>query len=202
MRSIQRQWLVAIFAAGMITGLEVAVASGKPPAPQSPSPKSAPEAKITNFHLVETKGGAKLWEIWGDLAEVFEKEGVARVTKVAQQVTVALYSAEGKLTSRSDKATINMRTKDVYLQGKVSATSEQGSTLHTESLHWSAEDRRLHTPLAVTLVKGGLVSRGVGMEAETDLERVRFLGRVRSRVIPDGKTDVIQGSPASRKRGS
>ncbi len=202
MRHMQQKWLAATIVAGMISFLPLGTTSGKPPTPQLPRPKSAPEAKITNFHLVETKGGAKLWEIWGDLAEVYEKEGVARVTRVSRQVMVTLYSGEGKLTSRSDKATINMRTKDVYLEGNVRATSEQGSRLQTESLHWSAEDRRLYTPLAVTLTKGGLVSRGMGMEAETDLERVRLLGRVRSRVVPDSKDEVVQDIPVTRKGGT
>lgn len=202
MQRMKRKWLMAIMVAGMSSILVLGVAAGKPPPAQPLRSNSPPEAKITNFHVVETKGGAKLWEIWGDVAEVFEKQGMARVAKVSRQVTVVLHSGEEKLTSRSDKATINMRTKDVHLQGNVSATSEQGGTLRTESLHWSAEDRRLHTPLAVTLVKGGLVSRGVGMEAETSLERVRFLGRVRSRVIPDSRHGMTQEIPVTRKGGT
>jgi len=199
MRHMRQRWLMGIVVAGVGSILALGIAAGKPPMAQLPRPRSAPEAKITNFHLVESKAGVKLWEIWGDLAEVFEKEGVAHVTKVSRQVAVVFHSEEGKLTSQSDKATINMRTKDVRLHGKVRATSEQGSTLQTESLHWSAEDRRLYTPLAVTLAKGGLVSRGVGMEAETTLERVRLFGRVRSRVAPDSKEKVIHELPVARK---
>ncbi|MBI2902974.1 MAG: LPS export ABC transporter periplasmic protein LptC [Candidatus Methylomirabilis oxyfera] len=178
------------------------VAIGAPPAPSVRQRDSSPDARISGFHLVETKGGIKLWEIWGDLAEVYEKEGIARVTKVSNQVTVTLYSHEGKLTSRSDKATLNMRTKDVHLEGNVSAASEQGSSLQTQSLDWSAEDRRLFTRMAVTLVKGGLVSRGVGMEAETDLERARLLSRVQSRVISQGAGVVTQDVPFVRKGGT
>jgi len=199
MRHMRQGWVVGIVVAGIGSILALSVAAGKPPMAQSPRPRPVPEIRITNFHLVESKSGVKLWEIWGDLAEVFEKEGVAHVTKVSRQVTVAFHSEEGKLTSHSDKATINMRTKDVRLQGKVRATSEQGSTLQTEALNWSAEDRRLYTQLPVTLAKGGLVSRGVGMEAETTLERVRLFGRVRSRVAPDSKEKVIQELPVVRK---
>ena len=178
------------------------VAIGAPPAPSVRQRDSSPDARISGFHLVETKGGIKLWEIWGDLAEVYEKEGIARVTKVSNQVTVTLYSNEGKLTSRSDKATLNMRTKDVRLEGNVSAASEQGSSLQTQSLDWSAENRRLFTRSAVTLVRGGLVSRGVGMEAETDLERARLLSRVQSRVISQSAGVVTQDVPFVRKGGT
>jgi len=184
MRTTRPQRLVWIVTVSATLALLLGLAAGAPPSAREQERRIMPDAKITGFHLVETKDGAKLWEIWGDLAEVFEKEGLARVMKVTQQVTVTLYSGEGKLTSRSDKATLNMRTKDVRLEGNVTATSEVGTSLQTQSLDWSAEDRRLFTQSPVTLVKGGLVSRGVGMEAETNLERARLLSRVQSQLIP------------------
>jgi len=199
---IRHMLLVCVVSMSTITTLLLAPATGAPPPSSVRQRGSAPDTKISGFHLVETKGGTKLWEIWGDLAEVFEKEGIARVTKISNQVTVTLYSDHGKLTSRSDEATLNMQTKDVRLEGNVSATSELGSSLQTESLAWSAEDRRLFTRSPVTLTKGGLVSRGVGMEAETSLERVRLLSRVQSRIISDNAGSVTRDLPRGRKGGT
>ena len=202
MRMIRHMLLVCVVSMSTITTLLLAPATGAPPPSSVRQRGSAPDTKISGFHLVETKGGTKLWEIWGDLAEVFEKEGIARVTKISNQVTVTLYSDHGKLTSRSDEATLNMQTKDVRLEGNVSATTELGSSLQTESLAWSAEDRRLFTRSPVTLTKGGLVRRGVGMEAETSLERVRLLSRVQSRIISDNAGLVTQDLPRGRKGGT
>ena len=202
MRMIRLILLVCVVSVPAVMALLPAIASGAPPPSPAQQRGSAPDARISGFHLVETKGGTKLWEIWGDLAEVFEKEGIARVTKISNQVTVTLHSDQGRLTSRSDKATLNMQTKDVRLEGNVSATSEQGSSLQTESLAWSAEDRRLFTRSPVTLTKGGLVSRGVGMEAETNLERARLLSRVKSRIISDNAGLVTQDLPRGRKGGT
>ena len=193
-------WMVAVSMAAWALLLQAA--GGASPLSQKRQRGSAPEVKITGFHLVESKDGAKLWEVWGDVAELFEKEGVARVMKVSRQVTVTLYSEEGKLTSRSDKATLNMRTKDVRLEGNVTATSETGSHLQTDSLDWSAKERRLFTRSPVTLVKGGLLSRGVGMEAETDLERARLLSRVRSQVLRTSAEGMRKDLPIPRKGGS
>lgn len=195
-RHLRLAWSIVV-AAGLI--LPGQVAAGGPPSSRATGRGAVPDARITGFHLVETKSGMKLWEIWGDLAEVFEKEGLAKVMKVSRQVTVALYSDQGTLTTRSDKATINMRSKDVRLDGNVTATTEQGSSLHTEVLDWLADTRRLFTRLPVTLTKGGLVSRGVGMEAETDLERVRLLSRVESHVIPGNAGVRTKGLPVLRK---
>lgn len=200
MRTTRPQRLVWIVTVSATLALLLGLAAGAPPSARERERRIMPDAKITGFHLVETKGGAKLWEIWGDLAEVFEKEELARVMKVTQQVTVTLYSGQGKLTSRSDKATLNMRTKDVHLEGNVTATSDVGTSLQTQSLDWSAEDRRLFTQSPVTLVKGGLVSRGVGMEAETNLERARLLSRVQSQVIP-GSAEVANKDLSIPQKG-
>lgn len=162
---------------------------------------STPDVKITKFHLVETKDGKTLWEVWGDRGEIFEKGEVATVAKVANPVTVVLHSEHGKLTARSNSARVNMRTKDIRLEGNVRATSEQGNSLQTESLDWLAKDRRVSTRMPVTLVRGALTSWGVGMEAETDLERATFLSRVRSHVAPESIGKKKDGSGA-RKGGA
>lgn len=186
MRTIRYVWLAWIVVVSVAATFTFRLAGGASPAFGERKPDSSADVKITRFHLVETKDGKTLWEVWGDQGEVFEKAGVAKVMKISNQVTVMLYSEQGKLTARSDSATLNMRTKDIRLERNVTATSEQGNSLQTQSLDWSAKDRRVFTRLPVTLIRGGLVSSGVGMEAETDLERVRFLSRVRSQVIPDG----------------
>ena len=163
-------------------------------------PESTAEVKITKFHLVETKDGKTLWEVWGDRGEIFEKGEFAKVVKVSNPVTVVLYSDQGKLTTRSNSAKVNMKTKDIRLEGNVTATSEQGNSLRTESLDWSAKDRRVSTRLPVTLVRGGLTSWGVGMEADTDLERAVFLSRVRSHVAP-GSVELKTKSGSGARNG-
>lgn len=164
--------------------------------------ESTAEVEITKFHLVETKDGKTLWEVWGDRGEIFEKGELATVVKVSNPVTVVLHSEQGKLTARSTSAKVNMRTKDIRLEGNVTATSEHGNSLRTESLDWSAKDRRVSTRSPVTLVRGGLTSWGVGMEADTDLERAIFLSRVRSHVAP-GSVDVkTKGGSGARNGGT
>jgi LPS export ABC transporter protein LptC len=163
---------------------------------------STADVKITKFHLVETKDGKTLWEVWGDRGEIFEKGEIAKVMKVANPVTVVVHSDQGKLTARSNSARVNMRTKDIHLEGNVTATSEQGNSLKTESLDWLAKDRRVSTRLPVTLVRGALTSWGVGMEAETDLERATFLSRVRSHVAPESIEKKKKGGSGARKGGT
>ncbi|PWB77767.1 MAG: LPS export ABC transporter periplasmic protein LptC [Candidatus Methylomirabilota bacterium] len=198
MRTVRRVRIVWIAALSIATLFVLELIGGLPASFGADKSSATADVKITKFHLVETKDGKTVWEVWGDRGEVFDKEGIAKVMKVSNPVTVMLYSDQGKLTARSESATVNMRTKDIRLDRNVTAISEQGNSLQTQSLSWSAKDRRVFTRLPVTLIKGGLTSSGVGMEAETDLERVRFLSRVRSHVMPESAGSENKGRPSSR----
>ena len=200
MQASRYVWLAWIVVVSVAATSAFELASGASPAFGEGKPDSTADVRITGFHLVETKDGKTLWELWGDRGEVFEKADVAKVMKISNPVTVMLYSEQGKLTTRSNGATVNMRTKDIHLEGDVTATSEQGNSLQTQSLDWSAKNRRLFTRLPVTLVRGGLVSSGVGLEAETDLERATFLSRVRSHVAP-GSVELTTKDRSSPRNG-
>lgn len=202
MRIAVRVWIVRITAISIVALWALSAADNGSSALGQDKPSTAADVKITKFHLVETKDGKTLWEVWGDRGEVFDKEGVARVEKGTNPVTVMLYSERGTLTVRSDSATVNMRTKDIRLEKNVIATSEQGNSLQTESLDWSSKDNRVSTRSPVILVKGGMTSSGVGMEAETDLERVTFLSRVRSQVRPEGGGLEQKERSGARKGGT
>lgn len=198
-RYVWSVWIVVVsvatvFAFGLVSGTSSALGEGKP--------DPTADVKITKFHLVETKNGKTIWEVWGDRGEVFEKTGMAKVMKVTNPVTVLLYSEQGKLTVRSDSATLNTRTKDIHMERNVTAISEQGNSLQTQSLDWSAKDHRVYTRSPVTLVRGGLTSSGVGLEGETDLERVRFLSRVRSHLLPGSTELATKAGSGSRNGGT
>jgi LPS export ABC transporter protein LptC len=142
--------------------------------------------------MIETREGSKLWEIHADQVEVNEREGVTVLTRVTQPVQIAFFSDQGQVTCVANRATLDLKTKDVQLQGAVWARSEQGMELRTEALTWTAGSHRLHTDQAVTITRGTLVSQGRGMEAETDLERVRVFHNITSQLgsarIPTGRS--------------
>lgn len=152
----------------------------------SPGTASPPDLLLRQIHLVEAKGEVKLWEVWADRAEVRESEGVSLLSRVTRPVAVTLYFNQGRLTCAADRATVDLKTKDVRLDGGVVARSEQGMELRTDSIRWIAATRRLVTDQAVTVTRGSLVTRGRGLEAETSLERVRILQEITSSLTPGG----------------
>jgi LPS export ABC transporter protein LptC len=134
--------------------------------------------------MIETRDGSKLWEVRADQVEVNEREGFTVLTRVVRPIQIAFYSSQGQATCVADRATLDLATKDVRLEGGVVARSEQGMELKTEQLRWIAASRRLQTDQPVTITRGNLVSRGRGMEAETDLERVRLFQNITSQLGP------------------
>ena len=153
-----------------------------PPAPGG----SAPSVTLRKIHMIETRAGSVLWEVWADRAEVNEGEGYTVLLQVTQPVEVRLSSSQGQLTCTAKRARLDLTTKDVWLEGSVVARSDQGTELRTESLRWIAASRRFQTDQPVTLIRGSLVSRGRGLEAETDLERVRIFQNITSQLRPPG----------------
>jgi LPS export ABC transporter protein LptC len=116
--------------------------------------------------------------------EVNEREGFTVLTRMTRPIEIAFYSSQGKVSCVANRATLDLKTKDVQLEGAVLARSDQGVELRTELLRWIAASRRLQTDQPVTIVRGGLVSRGRGMEAETDLERFRIFNNITSQFGP------------------
>jgi LPS export ABC transporter protein LptC len=158
------------------------VASGASP-PASVTSDS-PDVTLREIHLVETRGGSTLWEVRADRAEVHEREGFTILWRVVRPVEVKLYSSQGQLVCTANRATLDLRTKDVRLEGGVVGRSDQGTELRTEELKWVAASRRLQTDQPVTVSRGGLLTRGRGMDAETGLERVRILQNITSQIMP------------------
>ncbi len=162
-------------------GSSPAASGANPPASVT---ADSPEVTLREVHMVETRSGSALWEVRADRAEVHEREGFTVLSRVVRPIEVRLYSNQGQLVCTANQATLDLRTKDVRLEGDVVGRSDQGTELKTEVLKWVAASRRLQTDQPVTVSRGGLVTRGRGMEAETGLERVRILQNITSQIKP------------------
>jgi LPS export ABC transporter protein LptC len=142
------------------------------------------EVTLQAVHLLETRAGSRLWEVRADRADVYEREGYTILSAQTRPVEIVLFSSQGQLSCQANRATVDLRTKDVRLEGAVLARSDQGTELKTESLKWTAASRRVQTEDPVTIRRGGLMSQGRGLEAETGLERVRIFQNITSQLRP------------------
>jgi LPS export ABC transporter protein LptC len=176
------RWVLAVAGVVVVAGLAIRLERGASGASAAPPTRSAPEVTLREIHMLETREGVKLWELRADRAEVHEREGYTVLVRERRPVEITLYSSQGQLTCTANRVTVDLKTKDVRLEGAVVARSDQGGELRTEELRWLAASRRVQTDRPVTLSRGGLVSRGHGLEAEADLEQVRIFQNITSQV--------------------
>jgi len=187
--------LTCVLLAGLVpAGLPLASGADSSP------PPVPPDVTLRQTHMIETRGGSKLWELWADRAEVREREGISVLTRVQRPVEVVLYSSQGILRVTATRATIDLTTKDVQMDGGVVGRSEDGAELRTEMLRWVAATRRIQTDQPVSVSRGRWQSRGRGLEAETDLEQVRIFQNITSDLRSPAAPPLPGASPQSGPR--
>jgi len=165
------------------------VPAGQPnSSPEAPS-GSGPGAAIERFRIGETRKGERLWDVEADRAEISEERGIAVLTRVVQPVQIVIHRGEERLVIFAEKAVVDLKTKDIQLIGRVRCESSQGARLFSESLNWSAANRRITTDAPVVIEKAGLQIQGKGMEADTVLERMIIRERIASQVTLSGKVE-------------
>lgn len=163
-------------------GPEVAAGQARPSA-------EAPNAAIERFRIRETRKGERLWDVEADKAEVFEERGIAVLTRVVHPVQITIYWGKEQLVTFSEKAVVDLKTKNLQLSGRVRCESSEGTRIFSESLNWSAGNRKITTDAPVVITKGGVQIRGKGMEADTVLERMIIRERVVSQVTLSGRAE-------------
>jgi LPS export ABC transporter protein LptC len=153
------------------------------PAPNSPETvaqdEDSPDAIIEKFHLVSSFKGVKRWELYSDMARLYQAQRLAYSDNVYAQ-----YYKKDKLVSTltSDKAIINTETNATQAQGHVELVVENGSKLVTDKLNWNPDTDQIKTDDWVHVFKGADEITAVGMTADTELNNIHFNKDVHSKV--------------------
>ena len=105
----------------------------------APPPGGRPDLTLLGVRVVEDRAGERLWEAAADRATVFEGEGRTLLTRGAEPVRITLYCDGRRLESVADRVVVLADRREVLLEGSIIARSDQGITLRTEHLTWSAD---------------------------------------------------------------
>jgi LPS export ABC transporter protein LptC len=141
--------------------------------------ENSPDAVIEKFHLVSTFKGIKRWELYSDVARLYQTQKLAYADNIYAQIY-----RQNKLISTltSDKAIINTETNATEADGHVLLIVENGSKLETEKLSWNPDTDEIKTDEKVHVLKGSDEITAVGMVADTELNNIRFTKDVHSKV--------------------
>ncbi len=153
------------------------------PTPTTPETVSeganSPDAIIEKFHLVSTVQGQKRWELFSDVARLYENQKQAYSDNVYAQ-----YYKKDKLVSTltADSAIVNTETNATQAVGHVELIVENGSKLETDKLNWDPATDQIKTDGLVHVFKGMDDITAVGLVADTQLNNIRFNKDVRTQV--------------------
>jgi len=183
---------IGLAAAGLIGAGGALLLLGEPgglslSGPPGSRPGGRPDMTFLGVRVVEDRAGERLWEVAADRAIVFKGEGRAVLTREKEPVRITLYSDGRRLEATAERAVIWMERREVLLEGSILARSDQGITLRTDWVTWSADRRSLETDAPVTLERAGLTVEGEGMEADLTLERMMLKVHRGSRLTGQGK---------------
>lgn len=141
--------------------------------------ENSPEAIIEKFHLVSTVQGKKKWELYSDIARLYQNQKQAYSDNIYAQ-----YYKKDKLTSilTADHAIVNTETNATEAQGHVELIVQNGSKLETDKLSWDPDTDQIKTEGWVHVYKGMDEITAVGMVADTQLDNIRFTKDVHTKV--------------------
>ncbi|MFQ5839562.1 MAG: LPS export ABC transporter periplasmic protein LptC [Candidatus Methylomirabilales bacterium] len=172
---MERRWASTAIVA-LLLGSGVQEAEAAPPA------ASPPGVAIRQIRMVETRSGDRLWEVEAERAEVFEDRGVTVLHRGADQVRIVIFGRDDQLIALADRVTVDMKTKDLMMEGDVGAQSTQGVQLFSSTLRWDAEESKLRTEDPVLILREGMRIQGRGMVADTVLDRITIRTRISSHI--------------------
>jgi LPS export ABC transporter protein LptC len=133
------------------------------------------DLEVRNVLYREVEGDGTKWEIRAKKASYLKKQNQATF----DQVEVKLFLPDSKVVVLAgDKGQLDTATKDIKISGNVGVTSVSGERFTTDYLHYSADEKRLHTEATVLMETPRMQVRGVGMSLSLQNKDIVVFSRV------------------------
>lgn len=140
------------------------------------------EQIMRGAHLVETREGEKEWELWAESAIAYKLKPSWSLRKVKTR----LFGKDGVFfIVTGDEGSIDVKTKDMDVKGKVVIRSSNGYAFETEKMIYHSKERQFVAPLPVFMrgPKDGegfsLILRGNSLSADLNNSLMTVNGGVK-----------------------
>jgi LPS export ABC transporter protein LptC len=140
------------------------------------------EVSLRKIHFTETRDGMKKWDLVADKADYDKKGEVTHLTGV--RLVIAGGNATGDITLIAPQADFHNLSKDVRMDGNVSAKSASGMEFTATNATYVAARSLIISSGRVSFTDGKLKLEGVGMEFMPKTKNVRILNKVTANIIP------------------
>ena len=145
-----------------------------------------PDSEVQGATVFLYDRDRKTTEIRADLIRRFE----AIDSTMGYKLDIDFFDSVGQVSSNlvSDSGVIREKTGRLDVFGKVVVITQDSARLDTEFLRWNPERDKIETDAFVRFTRNNDVMTGWGMEADSDLGRLKILSQVSGSVTEDEVT--------------
>ncbi len=164
-----------------ITVLGVALRDKKRPivVNQDTPPVTETDANLELNNVSYSTLGAdnfKLWDLNARTARVFEDGRQIDM----EDLQITFYQRNGApYQIKADQGKLDMETRNIHINGNVRALLPDKATIKTNSAFYDNTNRIITSPDPLTITRGSLIMRGVGLTADLNAETVSILKNVK-----------------------
>lgn len=147
------------------------------PAAPTPASQIKQEMSFEQTAMVEEKDGKRLWEISAETVNVDNK-----TKKVFLNNVKGIFYREngGTVTILARKGIADTATKEVFLEGEVTAlSSTDGATFAAPKVRWAGEVRWFFAEGGVKLTRADTVVTGDKLDSDADMEQIQIRGNAK-----------------------
>ncbi len=157
-----------------------------------------PDQWVEKFTITETRSGVPVWVLNSEIAKFYNSQSKVvldniKIEFMSMPPSVKKRSKESLMQAKkaqtlsarlsAPKGEVQTVTRDLSAWGGVHVQSQDGSTLSTERLNYSAARQRVWTESHVKIVRKESTLIGEGMEATPDLSTVKIF-KHRAEIYP------------------
>ena len=149
---------------------------------QQPRPDNLPppgvDMQLDKVHYEQIdEEGRREWELNARAAQ-YQKD---KKKVELQAITVTFFSEEGNTYKlAADRGQLFTESQDVSLSGNVVAETAEGYQIRTDSITYSARERKVSTADPVTFISKDMVMTGTGMVIDLTDEKLHILQDVKA----------------------
>ncbi|MDI9569758.1 MAG: LPS export ABC transporter periplasmic protein LptC [Pseudomonadota bacterium] len=135
------------------------------------------DMQVRDVLYTDVSADGDKWEIRAKTATYGRRENLV----VFDQVGATMIMADGRtyrLTAREGRYWTD--TKDMEVKGEVVVVSDGGDRITTDELHYTENDKLLHTDEPVMLENERLILKGKGMRLHTKTRRMELLSQIKA----------------------
>lgn len=149
----------------------------------TPQAEPATTMSYVGNSIIEEKDGKKLWEL---AAETIEIDANTKNIMLKNIKGTFYQDNGGKIDITAPIATMDNKTKDIAMSGKVKAIASDGATFVAEETRWLGKEQLFYGVGDVLVTKDDTVMSGDKIESDKNMVKIKVSGH--AKILKGGVT--------------